>query len=462
MSTGRAAGARTPAAHRDRRRRRTPGHRRVRPRALAARARHAAVRVRRDRPAGACREYARRLRRRARVLRGQGVPVQRRWRGSSPRRGSTSTSPPAASSHVALHAGFPAARIVFHGNNKSDAELAAARSTPASGRIVADSFDELDRLEALVGAGAPRAARPRAGDARASRRTPTSTSRPAPTTRSSGSRSRTAARATPRCASSKSRGDGPSAASTATSGRRSSCSSRSPAAAAVVAELAADVARAHRRAGARDQPRRRARRAATPPTSSTPRASPSSDARRAPTSPTRARRSSSIPRPRSRSSRAARSPAPAGVTLYRVGTIKEIPGRAHLRRGRRRDERQPPPGALRRRLRGLPARRAIDRAPARSWPPIAGKHCEQGDLLVRDAHLPADVAVGDLLVTPVTGAYGYSMASQLQHGARGPRSCSCATGDARRRRAARDARRSRRARRRRVTERSPPVRETEG
>ena len=42
---------------------------------------------------------------------------------------------------------------------------------------------------------------------------------------------------------------------------------------------------------------------------------------------------------------------------------------------------------------------------------VAGKHCEQGDLLVRDAHLPADVAVGDVLATPATGAYGYSMAS---------------------------------------------------
>ena len=32
-------------------------------------------------------------------------------------------------------------------------------------------------------------------------------------------------------------------------------------------------------------------------------------------------------------------------------------------------------------------------------------------MIVTDAHLPAVVAVGDLLVTPVTGAYGYSMAS---------------------------------------------------
>ena len=42
---------------------------------------------------------------------------------------------------------------------------------------------------------------------------------------------------------------------------------------------------------------------------------------------------------------------------------------------------------------------------------VAGKHCEQGDILVRDARLPADIAVGDVLATPVTGAYGHSMAS---------------------------------------------------
>jgi diaminopimelate decarboxylase len=52
---------------------------------------------------------------------------------------------------LALHAGFPAARIVFHGNNKSDAELALALERDV-GRIVADSFDELDRIDALVSA----------------------------------------------------------------------------------------------------------------------------------------------------------------------------------------------------------------------------------------------------------------------------------------------------------------------
>lgn len=41
---------------------------------------------------------------------------------------------------------------------------------------------------------------------------------------------------------------------------------------------------------------------------------------------------------------------------------------------------------------------------------VAGKHCESGDVLIREAPLP-DPAAGDLLVTPTTGAYGYSMAN---------------------------------------------------
>src|SRR3954471_13723684 len=47
--------------------------------------------------------------------------------------------------HVALQAGFPAERIVFHGNNKSSDELRAALAAGV-GRIVVDSFDELERL----------------------------------------------------------------------------------------------------------------------------------------------------------------------------------------------------------------------------------------------------------------------------------------------------------------------------
>jgi diaminopimelate decarboxylase len=42
---------------------------------------------------------------------------------------------------------------------------------------------------------------------------------------------------------------------------------------------------------------------------------------------------------------------------------------------------------------------------------VVGKHCETGDLLVPEAYVPVDLAVGDVLATPVTGAYGHSMAS---------------------------------------------------
>jgi diaminopimelate decarboxylase len=42
---------------------------------------------------------------------------------------------------------------------------------------------------------------------------------------------------------------------------------------------------------------------------------------------------------------------------------------------------------------------------------VVGKHCESGDLIVPEAFVPEDLVVGDILATPVTGAYGYSMAS---------------------------------------------------
>ena len=51
--------------------------------------------------------------------------------------------------HVALSAGVPAARLVLHGNNKSEDELARALDLGV-GRIVVDSFDEIERLDRLA------------------------------------------------------------------------------------------------------------------------------------------------------------------------------------------------------------------------------------------------------------------------------------------------------------------------
>jgi diaminopimelate decarboxylase len=100
---------------------------------------------------------------------------------------------------------------------------------------------------------------------------------------------------------------------------------------------------------------------------------------------------------------------PAAVTLYRVGTVKEIPGgRTYVAvDGGMSDNPRPV-------LYGagyeayLPTRINEPRPLVCS---VAGKHCEQGDLVVADARLPEGVRVGDLLAVPVTGAYGYAMAS---------------------------------------------------
>ena len=101
--------------------------------------------------------------------------------------------------------------------------------------------------------------------------------------------------------------------------------------------------------------------------------------------------------------------APAALTLYRVGTIKVIPGigtYVAVDGGMSDNPRPVLYGAGYEAF--LPRRIDADRPLAVT---VVGKHCEQGDILVAGAQLPEDVAVGDLLATPATGAYGYSMAS---------------------------------------------------
>jgi diaminopimelate decarboxylase len=60
---------------------------------------------------------------------------------------------------------------------------------------------------------------------------------------------------------------------------------------------------------------------------------------------------------------------------------------------------------------------------------IAGMHCESGDVLIRDGEL-ATPRVGDVLVTPATGAYGYAMASNY-NGVPRPPVIFCRDGEAR-------------------------------
>jgi diaminopimelate decarboxylase len=96
----------------------------------------------------------------------------------------------------------------------------------------------------------------------------------------------------------------------------------------------------------------------------------------------------------------------AGVTLYRVGTIKRIPGvRTYVAvDGGMSDN-------LRPMLYGARYEADIaDRFGGGALCTIAGMHCESGDVLVRDVELN-DPRVGDVLVIPATGAYSHAMAN---------------------------------------------------
>ena len=100
---------------------------------------------------------------------------------------------------------------------------------------------------------------------------------------------------------------------------------------------------------------------------------------------------------------------PAGVTLYEVGTIKDVDGiRTYVSVD----------GGMSDNIRTalydadytcVLASRRSDAEPMLAR--VVGKHCEAGDIVVRDVWLPSDLAPGDLLAVAATGAYCRSMAS---------------------------------------------------
>jgi diaminopimelate decarboxylase len=115
----------------------------------------------------------------------------------------------------------------------------------------------------------------------------------------------------------------------------------------------------------------------------------------------------------------------AGVTIYTVGTVKRIPNvRTYVAvDGGMADN-------LRPMLYGARYEAEIaDRFGGSDQVTVAGMHCESGDILVRDATL-ADPRVGDVLVTPATGAYGHAMANNYNALLRPP-VIFCRDGDAR-------------------------------
>ncbi|MDE9365918.1 diaminopimelate decarboxylase [Luteipulveratus sp. YIM 133132] len=113
---------------------------------------------------------------------------------------------------------------------------------------------------------------------------------------------------------------------------------------------------------------------------------------------------------------------PGGVTVYEVGTVKPVQATDDLVRtyvsvdGGMSDNARP--ALYDARYTCVLANRTSDTAPVQSR--VVGKHCESGDIVVRDVLLPGDVQAGDLIAVPATGAYCRSLASQYNHTPRPP------------------------------------------
>ena len=303
--------------------------------------------------------------------------------------------------HVALQAGVPAERLVLHGNNKSPAELRAALQVGV-GRIVIDSFNEMDRIEGLVGEGLP-----------------------AP---------RVLLRLTPGVEAHthefvQTGQDDTKFGFTVSSGAATAAVERAQ------SSTAMDLVGVHAHIGSQvflvdsfSQAARIIARIVAP--YDLPELSVGGglgvayvEGEEAPSIEDWAAAVIGVCRAAGVTAAISAEPgrsivASAAVTLYTVGTIKHIPGvRTYVAvDGGMSDNPRPV-------LYGsgyetfLP--RALD-APRNREIRLVGKHCESGDLLVREGWVPDDLVVGDLVATPVTGAYGHTMGSNYNKVPRPP------------------------------------------
>ena len=295
--------------------------------------------------------------------------------------------------HVAVSAGVDPDRLVLHGNNKSDEELAAARRLGV--RIVVDSFDELDRLETAV-----------AGD---------------------GVVARVLVRVTPGVEAHTHEyvmtgqvdskfGFGVDSGDAAAAVRRADAS-RAVELVGVHAHIGSQVFLLHSFEKAVEVLADFVRPLDLPELCLggglgvpyvTGEESPSITGWAA-TLHAACRQAGISPATRITAEPGRAIAATAGLTLYRVGTIKEIPAvRTYVSvDGGMSDNPRPV-------LYGSGYEAFLPRATLAERPrlvTVVGKHCESGDVVVRDARVPTDLGVGDVLCTPVTGAYGHSMAS---------------------------------------------------
>jgi diaminopimelate decarboxylase len=100
--------------------------------------------------------------------------------------------------------------------------------------------------------------------------------------------------------------------------------------------------------------------------------------------------------------------AQAGMTLYSVGAVKTVTQRTYMAvDGGMSDN--PRPVLYGSGYEAFDVKRPL--AERTQAVRLVGKHCESGDVLIDEAWLPAATKRGDVIATPVTGAYGYAMAS---------------------------------------------------
>ncbi len=292
--------------------------------------------------------------------------------------------------HVALHAGFPPGRLVMHGNNKSRDELAMALDTGV-GRIVVDSFDEMDRIEHLVAEG---------------REVPDVLLRLTPGVKAETHEFISTGQ------------DDSKFGFTVSTGLATAAVERAQASphmnlVGLHSHIGSQVFEVESLARAFEVVARFA--------------APLNleelsiggglgvayvESEEAPTLTELGEAVAEVARTTGITSRVTIEPgrsiaARAAVTLYTVGTIKELPGiRTYLAvDGGFGDNPRPV-------LYGSDYTAFLPRAAASERPEtvrLVGKHCESGDVLVREASLPPGVVVGDIVATPVTGAYGHVM-----------------------------------------------------
>jgi len=303
--------------------------------------------------------------------------------------------------HVCLAAGVSPARLVLHGNNKGEAELAKALEIGV-GRVVVDSFDEMDRIEALVAGGAPR-------PAVLLRITP-------------GVEAHTHEYVMTGQNDSKF-GFGLASGAAAEAVRRARASE------------AMELVGVHAHIGSQifllsSFEKAIAQLAAFVVPLGLPELSlggglgvPYVEGEEAPSISSWAETLTSACRAAGITATLSAEPgraivAAAALTLYTVGTIKELPGiRTYVSvDGGMSDNPRPV-------LYGSGYEAFLPRATEaerRRVVTIVGKHCESGDVVVRDAKVPGDLRVGDVIGTPVTGAYGHAMASNYNKVPRPP------------------------------------------